>query len=162
MRPKKRMMTVRKTGPAWPTLVTLIAGLAIPASRCGQASEEAARSGTILQALRAAFRDTNPAIQRVAVLEVRSADMNGQRHALLARGTRDDSEFRGDFADELFGVFVVNDSLTAVVSVLDVFPTARWRDFDVRFTRVTPDSLYLEGRGATYGDQPLERIYVWP
>lgn len=156
-----RLVTLRQIRPPLLVLVMLLAGLAFPPSLHAQAARDAGRSGTILNALRTAFRDTNPAIERVAVLEVRSADSNGRRYALLARGTRADGEFRGNFADELFGVFVVNDSLTDVLSVLDVFPTARWRDFDVRFTRVTADSLYVAGAGATYGDQPLERVYVW-
>ncbi|MDH3456795.1 MAG: hypothetical protein OER90_08135 [Gemmatimonadota bacterium] len=121
-----------------------------------------ARSQPVLELLGAEFRDRNAAIKHITVLEVRSPFVESTHRAVVARGIRGDRQFQGDFADELFGLFVLNDSLTRVLAVLDMFPTPRWRDFEVELARVTPDSLYLEGRGATYGDQPLRRSYTWP
>ena len=79
---------------------------------------------------------------------------------MLARGTRP-GDFRGRFEDELFGVFVVDSSLSTVERVVDAIPTPRWHDYSVRFDRVGFDSLYVIGAGESYGDLAMRRSYDW-
>ena len=115
----------------------------------------------LLDTLRTILRNRSPAIDDVAILEIRSARLQDRRRAALVWGVRHDHVFHGSLADELFGVFVVDDSLTKVLRTVDLIPTPRWLDFAMRIERVTSDSIYVRGQGATYGDQPFGRTYVW-
>ena len=119
------------------------------------------RPAALLDSIRSVLRLTTPAIDEVAILEVRAGPMGDPRRALLAWGIRKDREFHGSFAEELFGVFVVNDSLTRLLRTIDVIPTPRWLDFDMRIVSVTRDSIHLRGQGATHGDAPFSRAYAW-
>lgn len=82
------------------------------------------------------------------------------RLALVARGTSP-GEFKGDFSDELFGVFIVDSTLSTVMKTLETFPTRRWHDYAVDLRRAGPDSLYLVGQGSSYGDEAIRRTYDW-
>ena len=118
-------------------------------------------SNPLLDTVRAHLQTTNPAIAEVAILDIRAPFFDSPKRALLAWGVRKDKQFRGNLADQLFGVFVVNDSLTRVLRTLEILPTPRWLDFDMRIDRVTSDSVYLVGKGDTYGDGPITRAYAW-
>jgi hypothetical protein len=114
----------------------------------------------LIAALRASFQQKNSKLGQVGVLDLKSWDFEGPRVVVgwaIVKGR----VFRGDFSDEMFGVFVVNDSLTRVERVVDMYPTPRWFDYEVRFGRLTADSVEVLGRGATYGDDPQRRIYKW-
>ncbi len=114
----------------------------------------------LLAALKQAFQERNPKLTKVGVLELRSWDFLGPR-VVLGWAIVGDKVFRGDFRDEMFGVFVVNESLTRVDRVVDVFPTPRWFDYELHFTRLTGDSVEVAGAGATYGDDPRHMAYKW-
>jgi hypothetical protein len=60
---------------------------------------------------------------------------------------------------ELFGVFLVDSTLSKTVRVLDVFPSRRIRDYDVWIQRVGMDSLIVCGQGSSYGDAKMRRAY---
>src|SRR5690349_23587122 len=88
-------------------------------------------------------------------IDVRRACIRCIRRRLQRRRvSRGATEFR----DELFGAFVVNDSLSRIVATLGDFPTARWHDYHVWVDSVTPDSVIVRGRGDTYGDQPSRHV----
>ena len=130
----------------------------------GEAStphERFVRPTPLLDSIRSLLRLTTTAIDDVAILEVRAGPLGDQRRALLAWGVRKDRQFHGSFAEELFGVFVVNDSLTRILRTVDVIPTPRWLDFEMRLEAVTRDSIHIRGQGATYGDAPFSRAYAW-
>lgn len=114
----------------------------------------------ILAALRDSFRLVNPKLAYVRLLDLRSWYFEGSR-VVLAWSIVKDQVFRGDFNDEMFGVFVVNDSLTRIERVVATIPTPRWMDFDMRLGRVTWDSVDVIGRGMTYGDGAITRHYRW-
>ena len=113
----------------------------------------------LLATIRDTLRARNAAIGPVGIIEQQSIDDFTGPSVIVAYGVRADGEFQGNFQDELFGIFVANDSLTRIVRTIDVFPTPRWRDYSVRIVRLTPDSVRIEGRGASYGDHPLNRTY---
>lgn len=115
----------------------------------------------LLSALRDTLRSRNPAIGHVAVLELRAFAWGDWPYVLLGYGVRNDRTFRGDFRDELFGVFVADTSLARILRTVDVFPTPRWRDYTVRIARLTADSVEIAGAGDTYGDAALRRTYAW-
>jgi len=115
----------------------------------------------LLDSIAAVLRGVNPVIGDIALLELQAPYYDSPRRAALVWGVRHDHQFQGNFRDELFAVLVVNDSLTRVLQVIDTIPTPRWLDYDLRFERVTPDSIIVVGKGATYGDAPLRRSYGW-
>jgi len=114
----------------------------------------------LLASLRTVFQEKNPKLAQVGVLDLKAWDFVGPRLVLGWAIVRDHT-FRGDFNDEMFGVFVVNDSLTRVERVVDTFPTGRWFDEEVRFGKFTGDSVEVLRKGATYGDGPSRRVYKW-
>lgn len=61
-------------------------------------------------------------------------------------------------------LFIIGDALRAanpIEATLDILPTRRWLDYKFRLGRVTADSVYLTGKGASYGDLPMARAYAW-
>ena len=60
---------------------------------------------------------------------------------------------------ELFGVFLVDSTLTRVIRTLDVFPSRRIQDYDVWINYVGNDTLTICGQGSSYGDQQMRRAY---
>ena len=118
-------------------------------------------TGSLLALLRMQLRGVNPVIEHVSILEVRAPAPEDRRRAVLAWGVRMDRVFNGKFEDELFGVFVMNDSLTRILRTLDIMPTRRWLDYEWRVARISMDSVFLSGRGATYGDAPQKKAYAW-
>ena len=126
-----------------------------PSAEIGAAEED-----QLIGALRASFQRRNPKLAHVGVLDLEAWDFQGPRVVLGWAIVRDHT-FRGNFEDEMFGVFVVNESLTRVERVVDTFPTGRWFDYEVRFGRLTADSIEVLGRGATYSDDPTRRTYKW-
>jgi hypothetical protein len=109
-------------------------------------------------ALRTVLRQQNPAIERVAILELRAASPDGP-YVLIGWGIRADRRFDGNFRDELFGVFVVNNELTRIDRTLEIIPTPRWLDYSLRVDEIVPWQVTVVGRGATYGDGAIRRVY---
>jgi hypothetical protein len=118
----------------------------------------AIESNPLTQALRAAFVARNPAVTRATLLELRSVGMGSGGYVLLGWGIRPDMRFEGHFDDELFGVFVVDSSLTKIERTLDIFPTRRWADYMVSIEKIADGEVTIFGQGS-YGDQPLRQTY---
>jgi hypothetical protein len=114
----------------------------------------------LIPALRSAFQTKNPKLSQVGVLDLKAWDFVGPR-LILGWAIVEDRVFRGDFNDEMFGVFVVDESLSRVERVVDTFSTRSWFDYEVRFGRFTADSVEVLGRGSTHGDDPTLRVYKW-
>jgi hypothetical protein len=116
----------------------------------------------LLEDVRRVLRVENPRIAQVRILALRHIVATGTRPLFIGWGVRADRTFHGDLADELFGVFAADDSLTRIVRVFDIFPTRRWLDYEVGFLG-TPDegTIRVYGRGATYGDEAWARTYTW-
>ena len=104
------------------------------ASRAGRSDDTRER---LLPAIEIALRQTNPAIDSVAVLS-----LNG-------------------WNNELFGVFIFDSRLTTIQRTLDTFPTKSWRDYDVQIERFDRDSVVVFGRSLTYDHQGDRRAYEW-
>jgi hypothetical protein len=132
---------------------------AVPPSRATPQHATVPRN-EMVKAIGDVFQEKNAKLSTVGVLEVRSWDFLGPR-VVIGWSIVGDKVFRGNFNDEMFGVFVVDESLTRVERVLDVFPTPRWFDYQLRIARLTGDSVEVAGAGATYGDDPLRKAYKW-
>lgn len=105
-----------------------------------------------------AFRNVNPEIGRAAVLELQ-ASVPGGPYVLIGWGIRADQRFRGDFRDELFGIFLVDQGRNRIERTLEILPTPRWLDYELRIESVTASEVVVVGKGATYGDGPIRREY---
>lgn len=110
--------------------------------------------------LQEAFAAKNPKVTRAKVLELRSTGMGAGPYVLLGWGIRPDQKFEGSFEDELFGVFVLDNTLTKTERVIDIFPTCRWADCIVSIERVSwpGTEIVIVGAGS-YGDAPFRKIY---
>jgi hypothetical protein len=157
----RRISGASRLGPVRLAALVLFTGMA--AFTCqGSAPKSVGHSTvtdpTFLDQLRAEFQRTNPRIVKVTIIEVRAWDIFGPR-AVVATGIRSDMNFSGDFTDELFGIFLANDSLTQVTKVIDKFRTPSWLDYNIRIESLSSDSIIVAGEGATYRDLPMRKAY---
>jgi hypothetical protein len=113
----------------------------------------------ILAKLEAEFRKRNPNIAHVRIVDMRPTLTETPQYLVLGRGIRADRSFRGNFEDELFGLFLVDESLSDVEKVMDFIPTPRWHDTEMRIARVDASKAVLEATGGTYGGRLLRREY---
>jgi hypothetical protein len=142
-----------------PVLITLLA-LALPAV-AGTPDGTQEPENPLLTALRLTFQARNPAIVHVAILDLRSYHFDMGHYVLVGWGINEDRSFRGDFGDELFGVFFADPKLTTITQTVDIFPTERWYDYGLFIESLTMDSIIVVGRGLTYGDSQDRRAYPY-
>ncbi|MFH1680294.1 MAG: hypothetical protein ABIH26_06565 [Candidatus Eisenbacteria bacterium] len=116
---------------------------------------------TLLQELAAIFKQENPKIERVAILDLRSFFYDYGHYAFVGWGIVEDGAFRGDPRGELFGVFVADPGLTRITEVLEITPTPRWQDYGLYIESVGADSIVVTGEGLSYRDDPVRRAYAW-
>jgi len=122
------------------------------------AQESAACS--ILSNLKVEFQKRNPNIAHVKIIDVRPTLTEIPKYLVLGWGIRADRDFKGSFEDELFGLFLVDESLSRVEKVMDCIPTPRWYDTEMRITRIDATKAVLEAKGETYGIKSLRREYI--
>ena len=137
----------------------LIIGAAVVAR--GQTSSPTAESArcSILVMLEAEFQKRNPNLKRIRIVDLRPTLTEVPKYLVLGWGIRADRTFRGSFEDELFGLFLVDESLSRIEKVLDFVPTPRWYDTEMRITRLDASQATLQGRGETYGNILFRRKY---
>jgi hypothetical protein len=107
------------------------------------------------------FTNRNPVLTEIQILESRplSSKTSSGHRVYLVHAIRPDHKFEGKFEDEQFGVFLVNVNQNRIVTVLDMFNTPRWADYEIKIKRASPSKVTVRGRGASYGDQPIEKTY---
>lgn len=118
--------------------------------------------------IRLEFQKVNPSIEDVVVLDIRCASDGAEKPLgaiVLGYGTVSDTDeadrqFRETrdiyalLANEQFGVFQYDASLTTLIKIIKVMPSRRWLDYRVTIELRGSDKLILNAAGATYGDQP--------
>ena len=115
---------------------------------------------SILSNLKVEFQKRNPNIAHIKVIDVRPTLTEIPKYLVLGWGIRADYTFKGNFEDELFGLFLVDESLAKVEKVMDFIPTPRWYDTEMRITSVDATKAVLEAKGETYGVKSLRREYI--
>lgn len=115
---------------------------------------------SILSDLKAEFQKRNPNIAHVKIIDARPTLTEIPKYLVLGRGIRADRTFKGNFEDELFGLFLVDASLSRVEKVLDFIPTPRWHDTEMRIISVDATKAVVEAKGETYGIKSLRREYI--
>lgn len=75
-------------------------------------------------------------------------------------GGTHDSQSDSFMKAETFGVFIVDDAGNHVLT-LDIFPTGRMADYDVKLGEHGDGYLVVTGAGSTYGDQEMKRKYFF-
>ena len=122
-------------------------------------SPSASDNCSILAKLKAEFQKHNPNIAHVRIVDMRPTLTEIPKYLVVGWGIRADRTFRGNFGDELFGLFLVDESLSSVDKVMDFIPTPRWHDTEMRITKVDASKAVLEAKGETYGVISLRREY---
>ncbi|MCA1565417.1 MAG: hypothetical protein LC803_07240 [Acidobacteria bacterium] len=115
---------------------------------------------SILSNLKAEFQKRNPNIAHVKIIDARPTLTDIPKYLVLGWGIRADRTFRGNFEDELFGLFLVDESLSKVEKVMDFIPTPRWYDTEMRIISVDATKAVVEAKGETYGVKSLRREYI--
>ena len=107
------------------------------------------------------FTDRNPVLTEIKVLESKPPRPKTvpAKHVYVVHAIRPDHRFEGKFADEQFGVFLVDANQKRIVEVLDMFSTPRWSDYELKIKRASLSKVTLSGRGASYGDGPITKTY---
>jgi len=108
-----------------------------------------------------AFTARSPNARRVQIVEFRREGGGGGANLVLARGVRPDETFAGRADDDLFGVFVFDDSLKRVQRTVAMFPAPRFGDTHMEFERTTPESVFVVGWAAASGETLLTAGYRW-
>lgn len=116
---------------------------------------------SLIGQLKVEFKKRNEKIENVKVVDVRPTTFGDPKYFVVGWGIRADWSFKGDFSDELFALFIVDESLQRVEKVVDFIPTPRWGDTQVRIKSADADYIVLEGTGMTYGGTLLKRKYKW-
>ena len=122
-------------------------------------SVQAQEQPTLVSQVQAEFKKKNTKVEDVTLLELVPFYGRSLRYLVLAHGIRQDVKFEGSFEEELFGLFVVDQSFTKILATVDIFPTERWNDYSVEIKRPIFESIVLVCKGATYGDVNRVRRY---
>ncbi len=119
----------------------------------------AAEAPSVMQQALTLLQKKNSSIGKITFLQLMPFYGRNTRYLLLVHGIRADVRFSGDFNDELFGLFVVDQSFERVLRVIDIIPTRRWNDYSVEIKLGGDGSILAVCKGATYGDQPVIKRY---
>jgi hypothetical protein len=118
-------------------------------------------SDPMIVALEQAFTARNPRASSVLIIEFRREGLGGGANFVLARGVKPDELFEGRVEDELFGVFVFDDSLRRIRQTVAMFPTPRWNETRMRFERTSAESIFLMGWASTSGETLMTPGFRW-
>jgi hypothetical protein len=107
-----------------------------------------------------AFTKRNPLLVDIQIMESKALSLKkNSSHVFLVHAIRSDKKFEGKFEDEQFGVFLVNADQNKILTVLDMFNTPRWNDYEIKLKRVSSSKVVIAGKGATYGDHSIAKTY---
>lgn len=145
---------------SFPRLTSATLLLLVAFGAASSAQPNAGEACGILQSLEAEFRRRNPKATRIKVVDVRPTYFEN-KYLVLGHAIRPDVRFEGNFEDELFGLFVADPSLARVERTLEILPTPRWFDTEVRIVSHTADFALIEAKGETYRNVYWRRKYNW-
>ncbi|MBI1797126.1 MAG: hypothetical protein HY076_09360 [Candidatus Eisenbacteria bacterium] len=138
---------------------TLAAGLILIVLGVSPAASASPATLALLAQMHRVFERTNPLIAQVHVLDViDDATRPGHLYAALATGvTRAPSSGK----DELFGVFVLDSTLTRVMKTIEVLPSGKLLDYYVCISFPCADTLLVRGYGASDHGAPVYHRHAW-
>ena len=105
------------------------------------------------------FARINPRVTHIHVLNlIADPSRPGHRYAALATATTSEPV---ELSDELFGVFVVDSTITRIERVVETFPSGRLRDYTVLISFPTSDTLLVRGFGTMDSESSIRHPYAW-
>ena len=122
-------------------------------------SVHAQENPTLVSQVQAEFKKKNTRVEDVTLLQLVPFYGRSRRYLVLAHGIRQDVKFEGSFEEELFGLFVADQSFTKILATVDIFPTERWNDYSVEIKMPVFDSIVVAGKGTSDGDFNRVRSY---
>ena len=138
---------------AQPQAIVVFLALWLASSVHGQ------ENATLLSQVQTEFKKKNTRVEDVTLLQLVPFYGRSRRYLVLAHGIRQDVKFEGSFEEELFGLFVADQSFTKILATVDIFPTERWNDYSVEIKMPVFDSIVVVGKGGTYGVASSLRSY---
>jgi len=114
---------------------------------------------SLLGSIRTELQLTNPAIVDIQVLD---AKPKHTKYWLVARGIISPADFNDSLDDELFALFVVDESFACVEATVDVFATPRWQDYELWIDSYDMEKITIRGRGATYHESAVTKSFQVP
>lgn len=126
------------------------------------------QNSTIIDLLVNEFKTRNKKINAVHLLDIRWASSSkATGYILIARGYREEQRgFEGNWDDELFGFFAVDQKLSRVLKKIDIVPTPRWNDYRYKINgQATWDEVTVEGvdgYGSTTTKKYDLKVVPWP
>lgn len=113
----------------------------------------------LLARMHGVFMKKNPNVVQVHVLDLISdAKRPGHRYAALATATTREPQFMDD---ELFGVFVLDSTLTKIERTVEILPTGRLLDYTVAISFASPDTLLVRGFGTADHGAAFRHAHAW-
>lgn len=144
------------------TLMLILGLLLLVTNGCGRergAQEAAQSTPDLISQVRGELQKSNPRITRVHFIKIIAGPTeDGRRYAALATGLADPV---ARLEDELFGVFVVDSSLTTIERVVQVLPSQRMLDYAVEISFPAMDTLLVRGFGIADNEGRVETRHVW-
>src|SRR5580765_402415 len=124
------------------SLFVLAALAAVALAVCGGSPSRGATDPSsmgLLAQMKLAFIKKNAHISRIHLLELTTGPSHpGRSYAALATAL---TPRPAEMTDELFGIFVVDSTLTKLEQVLEIFPSGRLQDYAVLIRFLGPDTL---------------------
>jgi hypothetical protein len=183
--PAMRQILFQLRTPIWVVLALLAALAPISAQQsveafydarfpvgCSAQTLSSATRQELKNRLRSELKKANPAIEAIGVLEIRCALDDNKRvlgAVVLGYGTvldqdqayeqfRKTENIRELLANEQYGVFQFDSSLTTLRKTLTVFPSQRWRDYQATLELRSAKNVVVLANGS-YGDQALRQEF---
>ena len=109
--------------------------------------------------LKSSLRRRNPAIEHVSVRDMRPLADGSPKHLVVARGLSDAPEARRTFEDELFGIFIFDAERGILEDTIEIIPTPRLMDAEMRIEKLLADECEVTGRSIDLGHVEWRRSY---
>ena len=154
------------------TIRTIVFGLTLFYSTVfaqkNQSDDSVNGNSQILSVLKAEFQKRNPSIDHVELFDVRPLFLGTidvperPNHYLVnARGWTKNWNSKVDWKEnELFGLFLLDDSLFEVKYVVAFIPTQRLGDFSVKIVKIWKDSVTVRGVERLEETDFVKRYYL--
>ncbi len=124
------------------------------------AAKQASSPSPLLARIELELRKVKPDIVNARLVSLVPAPAWGDTitYAVIAKGT---GQHRGwkriEDVGEIFGVFLVDSTLTRTSAPIDIFPSPRIGDYNVWLQRAWGSAVIVCAEGGSYGDGPMRR-----
>ena len=113
----------------------------------------------LVEQLKSSLIQRNRAIKDVSIRDMRPIENGSPKHLVVARGVTDAPESKRGCEDELFGVFIFDASSGRLENSLEIIPTPRLMDTEMRIEKLLADEFEVVARSQDLGHVEWRREY---